>query len=169
MKSDIDIKKYNYLINSDCIKLIHGEFILIVFFLVCMSGLIPAMFNSERWMVSISHTSISLYYFYPVLLGVSCLFWLFFNIFNYYRYVIFSFYFKDDFLVLNICGLKSIQFKSFYVIVNKYRIGHLNGFKKEYFNCIAVKGNKKVYLIPVIKSKQDELIQILLSHGGELN
>ncbi|WP_336939597.1 hypothetical protein [Acinetobacter pittii] len=166
--SRLNINTYDYLIDSACIKLIVGECFGIIFLLFCMSILVHAALNSDKWVVGLIGVNFSLYYLYPVFLGLGGLFYLFRNFFKYYRYTIFKFYFENSFLVLKICGFKSVKFNNFDIVVNHYRIRHWNGFKKEYFNCIGVLNDRKVYLIPVLENKQDELIQLLLTRGGKI-
>ena len=161
-----ELTKYDHFINPIFIKDVKSELILLIFSLVCLWILIPAIFNSDRWIVMIFNFNISLYYLYPVAVGLICLLCLFRKVFKYYSRAVFHFYFKDDFLVLNIFEFKSVQFNTFNFVIDKYRIGHWNGFKKEYFNCVGIYGNKKVYLIPVADGKQDELVKLLLDHGG---
>ncbi|WP_267531635.1 hypothetical protein [Acinetobacter oleivorans] len=158
----------DYLINSACIKLIIAECFGIIFLLFCMGVLVHAALNSDKWVMELIGVNFSLYYLYPIFLGVGGLFYLFRNFFKYYRYTVFKFHVGNGFVVFKILGLKNIKFNHFNIIAKHYRIGHWNGFKKEYFNCIGVTNNKKLYLIPVIDSKQDELIQILITHGGEM-
>lgn len=67
-------------------------------------------------------------------------------------------------MILEICGIKTVKFNKFNIIADQYRIGHWNGFKKEYFNCIGITSDRKVYLIPVADGKQDELIEVLMDH-----
>lgn len=162
-----ELMKYDYFINPAFIKVVKGELIFLIFSLVCLWILIPAVFDSDRWVVMVFNFNISLYYLYPVFIGFLCLVYVFRRIFKYYSRAVFHFYFKGDFLVLNIFEFKSVQFDTFNFVIDKYRIGHWNGFKKEYFNCVGVEGNKKVYLLPVADGKQDELIKLLLDHGGK--
>lgn len=166
--SVLKLSKYNSFINTDCIKLIQGEFLGVIFLIVCMGGLVPAVFDSDRWVINFFDYHMSLYYFYPVFVGFLGLIYLFRNFFKFYRHTIFNFCSKDSSIVFNICWFKNIQSKNFGIIIAKHRIGHWNGFKKEYFNCVGIKINNKVYLIPVEEDKQDELVQLLLDNGGSL-
>lgn len=165
---NIRINEYEDFIDSACIKLIKGEFIIIAFILFCTVGLVSDVFDSGNWVVYLGGLRISLYYLYSVALGFGCLFFLFERVCRYYIYTVFNFHFKDGYIVLNICHFKSFKYKKFEIVVDEYRIGHWNGFKKEYFNCVGIKTNKKVYLIPVVKAKQDKLVQLLLDHRGKL-
>ncbi|MCH7395153.1 hypothetical protein MMP66_12875 [Acinetobacter dispersus] len=162
-----ELTKYDYFINPIFIKDVKSELIVLVFLLACLWILIPAVFNSDRWVVIVFNFNISLYYLYPVILGFLLLLYIFKRIFKYYSRSVFHFYFKDDFLVLNIFEFKSVQFSEFNFFLDKYSIGHWNGFKKEYFNCVGIEGNKKIYLLPVADDKQDELVKLLLDHGGK--
>jgi len=159
-----ELYKYEHLINSNCTKLIIGEIFGIIFLLFGMFILGPAPFESDKWAIDLFGISVSLYYLYPVAMGILGLFYLFGKFFKYYRYTIFRFYFKKDYLILEICGIKTVKFNKFNIIVDQYRIGHWNGFKKEYFNCIGITSDRKVYLIPVADGKQDELIEVLMNH-----
>ncbi|MGR2826157.1 hypothetical protein FY048_11630 [Acinetobacter sp. 1124_18A] len=162
------LNRYDYFIDSACVKLILGECFGIIFMLFSIIIFMPDIFDSDKWLAELFGISISLYYLYPVVVGLVGLIYLLKNFFKYYRYTVFKFHVEDGFVVFKILGLKNIKFDHFNIIANHYRIGHWNGFKKEYFNCIGVTNNKKLYLIPVIDSKQDELIQILITHGGEM-
>ncbi|USA45714.1 hypothetical protein NDN11_13455 [Acinetobacter sp. C26M] len=162
-----ELTKYDHFINAAFIKYVKSELIVLVFLLACFWMLIPAVFNSDRWVVIVFNFNISLYYLYPVVLGFICLLYIFKRIFKYYSRSVFHFYFKDEFLVLNIFEFKSVQFVEFDFVLDKYSIGHWNGFKKEYFNCVGIEGNKKVYLLPVADGKMDELVKLLLDHGGK--
>lgn len=159
-----ELYKYECLINPDCTKLIKGEILGIIFLLFCMFILGTALFESNKWVTDLFGVNISLYYLYPVTIGICGLVYLFGKFFKYYRYTIFRFYFKKDFLILKICGIKTDKFNNFNIITDQYRIGHWNSFKKEYFNCIGIANDKKVYLIPVADGKQDELIEVLMNH-----
>ncbi|MBJ9424121.1 hypothetical protein [Acinetobacter seifertii] len=158
-----ELYKYEHLINSACTKLIVGEIFGIIFLIFCMFILAPTPFESDKWAIDLFGVSISLYYLYPIISSICGLVYLFRNFFKYYRYTIFRFYFKKDFLILKICGIKTVKFNNFNIITDQYRIGHWNGFKKEYFNCIGIANDKKVYLIPVADGKQDELIEVLMN------
>jgi hypothetical protein len=162
--STIELSKYDSFIDPDCVKLIRGELWGLVFMLVGMWILVPAVFESEKWQISYFNINISLYYLYPVLIGFFCILYLINNVLKFYRYTVLSFNFKDDSIVLNICWFISINIKEFEVVADEYRIRHWNGFRKEYFHCIGLKTNKKVYLIPVVANKKDELVQLLLNH-----
>lgn len=162
-----ELTKYDHFINTAFIKYVKSELIVLVFLLGCLWILIPAVFDSDRWVVMVFNFNISLYYLYPVVLGFLCLLYIFKRIFKYYSRSVFHFYFKDDFLVLNIFEFKSVQLGEFNFVLDKYSIGHWNGFKKEYFNCVGIEGNKKVYLLPIADDKQDELVKLLLDHGGK--
>lgn len=159
-----ELYKYEHLINSDCTKLIIGEILGIIFLLFGIFILGAAPFESDKWAIDLFGINMSLYYLYPVSMGVLGLFYLFGKFFKYYRYTIFRFYFKKDYLILEICGIKTVKFNKFNIIADQYRIGHWNGFKKEYFNCIGIASDRKVYLIPVADGKQDELIEVLMNH-----
>lgn len=160
--------RYDYFIDSACIKLILGECFGIIFMLFSIIVFMPDIFDSDKWLVMMFGVRVSLYYLYPVVIGLIGLTYLLRNFLKYYRYTIFKFYFEDGCVVFKILGLKNIKFNHFKIIANHYRIGHWNGFKKEYFNCVGIASNNKLYLIPVLDSKQDELIQNLSTHGGEV-
>ncbi|QHH96415.1 hypothetical protein [Acinetobacter dispersus] len=162
-----ELTKYDHLINPVFIKDVKSELIVLIFLLVCLWILTPAVFDSDRWVVMFFNFNFSLYYLYPVVIIFLCIVYIFKRILKYYSRTVFHFYFKDGFLVLNIFEFKSVQFDTFNFVIDKYRIWHWNGFKKEYFNCVGVEGNKKVYLLPVADGKQDELVKLLLDHGGK--
>ena len=130
-----ELYKYEYLIKSDCTKLIKGEILGFLFLLFSVGVFWTDIFESDKWAIDLFGINISLYYLYPVTIGICGLFYLSGNFFKYYRYT----------------------------ISDQYRIGHWNGFKKEYFNCIGIANDKKVYLIPVADGKQDELIEVLMN------
>lgn len=158
-----ELYKYEYLINSDCTKLIKGEILGFLFMLFSVVVFWTDIFESDKWAIDLFGINISLYYLYPVTIGICGLVYLSGNFFKYYRYTIFRFYFEKDFLILEICGIKNVKFNKFNIITDQYPIGHWNGFKKEYFNCIGIANDKKVYLIPVADGKQDELIEVLMN------
>lgn len=159
-----ELYKYEYLINSGCTKLIKGEILGFLFLLFSIVIFWTDIFESDKWAIDLFGVNTSLYYLYPVTIGICGLVYLFGKFFKYYRYTIFRFYFEKDFLILEICGIKTVKFNKFNIITDQYRIGHWNGFKKEYFNCIGITNDKKVYLIPVADGKQDELIEVLMNH-----
>lgn len=158
----------DYFIDSACIKLIVGEILGIIFLIFCIMVFVHAVFNPDKWLVELFGISVSRFYLYSIAVGSVGLIYLLRSFLKYYRYTIFKFYFEDSYVVFKVLGLKNIKFNYFKIIANHYRIGHWNGFKKEYFTCVGIASNNKLYLIPVLDSKQDELIQNLSTHGGEV-
>jgi len=77
-----ELYKYEYLINSDCTKLIKGEILGLLFLLFSIVIFWTEIFESDKWAIDLFGISVSLYYLYPVSIGVLGLFYLFGNFLN---------------------------------------------------------------------------------------
>lgn len=164
---------YKGLIDESCIKTLKGEaysfvIILVFFFVMC-----DAVLNSGRDTYYIEGVKISLYYLFPFFLCVFGLIYIFFGSIRKYWMVVFEFGKSSRGLLMRILVGQDIRLKEFEIITNPNKLGfknkrHLEYFKRVYYQYIGVKVGKRIYLIPYVDGKKDDVVNILLENGGVL-
>lgn len=148
------------LINEDCLKMIKGEVVGIIFLIICEYILIGALLRSDKNKVLINGLELSLYYVFPVVVVGVAIIYLLFRFLKIYKNVVFSYDFRNG-LVLNILGVFNRKLVIYSVHDKEYLIGYFEGFKRKYYRCIGIEANKNIYLIPFKNENKADLLKEL--------
>lgn len=164
---------YKGLIDESCIKTMKNEVRGLIFFLIGFYVVTNAVFNSEINVIYILGIKMSMYYLVPFFISLCCILVLLNSIFKLYWRVVFEFGKNSQSLLLRILVGQDIRLKEFEIITNPNKLGfknkgHLEYFKRVYYQYIGVKVGKRIYLIPYVDGKKDDVVNILLESGGVL-
>lgn len=178
--NNLDYDEYSYLINRSYVKYFNKNMLPVIvawgaFFLFSY-----AIFNSSNNVYYVSGVTLSLHYIPPFLLSVYAATYSTYRIFFvcYTRVIKEVAFFQGDTVICKLNG-DELKLSNFSVILDQKKLMFKNigaygitKSKEDEFQYVGLRENSssknKIYLIPCMDSSKEELVKLLLNHGGSL-